>query len=42
VCLAGAACGSPFTNTIASVVTITIVNTVKNVSTAALSIFEAR
>jgi hypothetical protein len=34
---AGAACGSAFTNTIASVVTITIVDTVRNVSTCALS-----
>jgi len=32
-CLTGAACGSAFTNTIASVVTISIVRTVKNVST---------
>jgi hypothetical protein len=31
---AGAACGSAFTNTIASVVTITIVDKVRNVSTA--------
>jgi hypothetical protein len=31
---AGAAYGSAFTNTIASVVTITIVDTVRNVSTA--------
>jgi hypothetical protein len=33
----GAARGSAFTNTIASVVTITIVKTVKNVSTETLS-----
>jgi hypothetical protein len=37
-CLTGTACGSAFTNSIASVVTIAIVKTVKNVSTATPSI----
>jgi hypothetical protein len=37
---AGAACGSAFTNTIASVATITIVDKVRNVSTAPSRITE--